>query len=125
MAKKPGVGSTATGAAVCRLIEQYQPEKARLFNDPVAKHLLGPVGMLMGLGFMRNFLVKQMEAIMPGLYGAQVCRTRFIDDAVNASLAKGIGQLVILGAGLDSRPYRLAGMERVKVFEVDLPPVQY
>ena len=32
--------------------------------------------------------------------------------------------MVILGAGLDTRPYRLAGMEHVKVLEVDLPSVQ-
>ena len=61
---------------------------------------------------------------MPGIYGAQICRTRFIDDAVQAALSQGIAQVVILGAGFDTRPYRLAGMERVKVLEVDLPSVQ-
>ncbi|HEX3049576.1 MAG TPA: SAM-dependent methyltransferase, partial [Aggregatilineaceae bacterium] len=35
-----------------------------------------------------------------------------------------IRQMVILGAGLDTRPYRLNGMDQVKVFEVDLPSVQ-
>jgi methyltransferase (TIGR00027 family) len=40
------------------------------------------------------------------------------------TLSQGIGQMVILGAGLDTRPYRLPGMERVKVYEVDLPAVQ-
>jgi methyltransferase (TIGR00027 family) len=46
------------------------------------------------------------------------------EDAVQAALSQGIGQLVILGAGLDTRPYRLPGLERVRVFEVDLPAVQ-
>jgi methyltransferase (TIGR00027 family) len=32
--------------------------------------------------------------------------------------------MVILGAGLDTRPYRLAGIEHVQVLEVDLPAVQ-
>ena len=119
------VGNTALGAAICRLIEQYQPEKIRLFNDPVVKYLIGtPLRVLMQFASMRKFTVKQTEASMQGLYGAQVCRTRFIDDAVQSALKQGIGQLVILGAGLDTRPYRLAGVERVKVFEVDLPSVQ-
>jgi O-methyltransferase involved in polyketide biosynthesis len=44
---------------------------------------------------------------MQGIYGAQISRTRFIDDAVLAALSQGIAQVVILGAGLDTRPYRL------------------
>ncbi len=68
--------------------------------------------------------MQQMDAITPGIYGIQIARTRFIDDVVQDVLSRGIGQVVILGAGLDTRPYRLAGMERVKVFEVDLPSVQ-
>ena len=65
-----------------------------------------------------------MDAVAKGLFGAQICRTRFIDDAIQTALAHGIEQLVILGAGLDTRPYRLSGTERVRVFEVDLPTVQ-
>lgn len=38
---KQNVGNTTLGAAVCRLIEQFQPEEARLFNDPVVKYLVG------------------------------------------------------------------------------------
>ena len=119
------VGNTAMGAAVCRLIEQYQPEKTRLFTDPVVEDLVGaPVRVLMGFAFMRKFTVKQTDAVLPGLYGAQVCRTRYIDDAVEAALLAEIGQVVILGAGLDTRPYRLPGIGKAKAFEVDLPFVQ-
>ena len=119
------VGNTALGAATCRLIEQFQPEDTRLFHDPVVKDLVGtPIRVLMQLEPLRNYTIKQTDAIMPGIYGAQICRTRFIDEAVEQALAQGIGQVVILGAGLDTRPYRLAGMKRVQVFEVDLPAVQ-
>ena len=122
---KQGVGKTALGAAVCRLIEQSQPEETRLFHDPVVKDLVGtPIRVLMQFESLRTFTRKQTDAITPGIYGAQICRTRFIDDAVQAALSQGIGQVVILGAGLDTRPYRLAGMERVNVLEVDLPSVQ-
>ena len=122
---KQTVSRTALGAATCRLIEQYQPEGTRLFDDPVVKVLVGSlIRFLMQFASMRNFTIKQTDAVGAGIYGAQICRTRYIDDAVQAALAKGIGQLVILGAGFDTRPYRLPGMERVKVFEVDLSAVQ-
>lgn len=122
---KQSVGNTALGAATCRLIEQFQPEDTRLFTDPVVKDLVGtPIRALMQFESMRKFTIKQTDAIMPGIYGAQICRTRFIDDAVQAALSQGIAQVVILGAGFDTRPYRLAGMERVNVLEVDLPSVQ-
>ena len=119
------VGRTALGAAICRLIEQYQPEKTRLFCDPVAKELVGaPIRFLMRFASMRNYTMKQTDAAAIGVYGAQICRTRYIDDVVQAALSQGIGQLVILGAGFDTRPYRLAGIESVNVFEVDLPSIQ-
>jgi methyltransferase (TIGR00027 family) len=122
---KQGVGNTALGAAVCRLIEQSQPEETRLFNDLVVKDLVGtPIRVLLRFALVRNFTIKRTDAIMPGTYGTQICRTRFIDDAVQDALSQGIRQLAIVGAGLDTRPYRLAGMERVKALEVDLPSVQ-
>ena len=122
---KQRVGNTALGAAICRLIEQFQPEDIRLFRDPVVKDLVSaPIRALMQSAGMRAYTVKQTDAIMPGIYGAQVCRTRAIDETVEQALSQGIGQVVILGAGLDTRPYRLAGIERARVFEVDLPSVQ-
>lgn len=125
MATKQGVGSTAHGTAAFRLIEQYQPRETRLFDDPVVKDLLdASTRAMMQFASTRTFMVEQMEAIGKGLYGGQVCRTRYIDDVVQAALSGGIEQLVILGAGFDTRPYRLPGMERVRVFEVDLPGVQ-
>ncbi len=119
------VSNTALGAAVCRLIEQFQPEQSRLFTDPVVKYLVSPpIGALMRFASIRNYTIKQTDAIMPGIYGTQICRTRFIDEAVETALSRGCEQVVILGAGLDTRPYRLAGMQHVHVFEVDLPYVQ-
>lgn len=122
---KQTVSRTALGAATMRLIEQYQPEDKRLFNDPVVKDLVGaPVRFLMQFNAMRRFTLNQSDAITPGIYGAQICRTRFIDDGVTAALVQGIDQVVILGAGLDTRAYRLPGIERARVYEVDLPAAQ-
>ena len=122
---KQGVGDTALGAAVCRLIEQYQPAENRLFADPFIKDMVSaPLRLMMQFEPMRAFTINRTEAVSRGIYGAQVCRTCFIDETVEAALAQGIAQLVILGAGYDTRAYRLNGIEKVKVFEVDLPNVQ-
>ena len=54
-----------------------------------------------------------------------LARTRAIDDTVRESLRGEATQVVILGAGYDSRAYRMQGPLRgATVFEVDLPPMQ-
>jgi methyltransferase (TIGR00027 family) len=122
---KQTVGRTALGAATCRLIEQYEAEATRLFNDAVVNALVGaPIRFLMQFRSMRSFTIQQTNNVMPGIFGSQLCRTRYIDDTVQSALSQGVAQVVILGAGFDTRPYRLLGMESVKVFEVDLPAVQ-
>jgi len=51
-------------------------------------------------------------------------RTRAIDDALRQSLAKGAKQIVVLGAGLDGRAFRMNELEGLPVFEVDHPSTQ-
>lgn len=121
----PNVSRTALGAAICRLIEQYQPAPTRLFDDPVVAALVGrPLRILLRFATMRRLTIQQTEAVAPGIYGTQVCRTRAIDDIAQAALTQGIAQVVLLGAGYDTRPYRLPQMGRAMTFEVDLPGIQ-
>lgn len=121
----PSVSRTALGAAICRLIEQYQPVATRLFADPVVAFLISrPLRLLLRLETIRQLTVRQTEAVAPGIYGTQVCRTRAIDDIAQAAFVQGIMQVVLLGAGYDTRPYRLPHMKQSTVFEVDLPNIQ-
>jgi methyltransferase (TIGR00027 family) len=99
------------------MIEQYQPETTRLFDDPVSKELVGNFNrFLLQFAGMRSFTVQQADAAAKGIYGIQVCRTRYIDEVVQTAIPQGIDQLLILGAGYDTRPYRLPQVEKVKVF---------
>ncbi len=50
-------------------------------------------------------------------------RTRYLDDCVTRALDRGIAQVAILGAGLDTRAVRL-GRSGVRFFEVDQPASQ-
>src|SRR5947209_7597693 len=59
-----------------------------------------------------------------GARGTVVVRTRYIDDLLSAALRHGVDQVVILGAGFDCRAYRIQGIERTRVFEVDHPLTQ-
>ena len=48
-------------------------------------------------------------------------RTRFWDDLVIDAVADGLGQVVLLAAGMDTRAFRLALPAEVIVFELELP----
>jgi len=115
-----GVSTSAT-----RVIELYYPEDQRLFDDPYALKLL-PFGWRVAMRFfflpgLRPAVLAQRGRRMPGSLGCILCRTRYIDDVLKRSLEGGIEQVVILGAGFDSRAYRIPGIERVQVYGVDLP----
>ncbi len=51
-------------------------------------------------------------------------RTVFFDEFCATAAASGIGQFVILAAGLDARAYRLTCLTDVRVYEMDQPEVQ-
>lgn len=115
-----GVATSAT-----RVVELYQPCEKRLFDDPLALKLL-PFGWqvvfrLLFLPGLRQAVLALRERRFPGSLGSILCRTRCIDDMLKRSLEQGLDQVVILGAGFDTRAYRIGGMDRVRVFEVDLP----
>jgi methyltransferase (TIGR00027 family) len=104
-------------------------ENARLparlhFSDPFARSFLRP-GLARVIGAARLPIVNAAVARFvdqrwPGARTSAVARTRFIDDALCAALREA-KQIVLLGAGFDARAYRLPGIERCRVFEVDHP----
>lgn len=113
---------TAEGIALLRAMESEKSEEERICYDPLAKYLCSP-----WLDFTARFFMKigYAERRGPGVQGFLVARTRYIDDHVQSCLHDSIRQLVILGAGYDTRAYRIKGLrERVKVFEVDHPATQ-
>jgi methyltransferase (TIGR00027 family) len=118
--KKTRASTTAEGIAFVRALESSKPAGERICYDPLARQLIGPAFYLLG-----KLFVDRAERKGPGVLGFLAARCRYIDDYLQACLETGLDQLVILGAGLDSRAYRfeqLAG--RVRVFEVDRPATQ-
>lgn len=126
-----GSGKTlqSIATAAIRAVETYRPADERLYEDRVGLDLLPPIWQAfirpMRIGPIRQALLSYRERQVPGVIGSLVCRTRFIDDVLTDALADGLEQVVILGAGFDSRPYRIPGIESVAVFEVDHPEAQH
>jgi len=119
------VEGTAFGVGLLRALEAKTDPGKRLFDDPVAERLLGGwAARVVRHKLARRLFMPLMEMAAPGFFGGVVCRTRAIDDACRESLAGGVRQVVILGAGMDTRPYRMAAMRTVRVWELDLPRVQ-
>ena len=96
------LGSTAVSVAACRAIESARIDA--WFHDELAQHVVAETGL---------------PALSRGLVAWVAVRTRFLDELVTRAVADGVGQVVIVGAGLDSRAYRLDLPRDVTVFEVD------
>jgi methyltransferase (TIGR00027 family) len=128
---------TAETMALQRAFESHRRSKSRLFSDPYADAFLRPWMRWMAtasrIPILRRTVMRLYDAKAgPGPRPSAIVRTRVIDDALldivnrhqqHLTAAK-VGQVVLLGAGFDTRPYRLAALARTHVFEVDHPATQ-
>lgn len=113
---------TAAGIAVARALETARPAGERICEDPLARRFVGPVFRF--LCWLTVFS-RWADRRGPALYNFLVARTRYIDDCLRCCLAAGVVQVVVLGAGYDSRAYRCEELEEhAVVFEVDHPNTQ-
>jgi len=111
--------------ASMRALEALRPADERICYDPYARCFLrGRLRKLARITFFRKVILRYIEHKAPGTPAGIAARTRYIDDLVIAECAKGAVQLVILGAGYDTRALRLAPLQRIRVFEVDFPDTQ-
>jgi methyltransferase (TIGR00027 family) len=124
--KEEKASSTAENVAALRAAESLKPEDKRVCYDPLARHFLGAKFRVFGRSrFLTRLALWDAERRSPGSFGCLVGRTRYIDDCLKACIDDRIEQLVILGAGYDTRAYRFDKLkEKVKVFEVDHPATQ-
>ena len=111
-------------ATVIRATEMVYPEHKRIYDARFDYALLSPVWKVLLLPGVRSVLIALIEKFAMGTPGMLSCRTKFIDDALVKWLVKGTGQVVSLGAGFDTRAYRIPGIEKTRFFEVDLPEPQ-
>jgi methyltransferase (TIGR00027 family) len=107
---------TAWAAAAHRAAHQIL-EQGRIFSDPLAIRILGQDAETLSREAQERPSSRVMRLFI-------AVRTRFAEDALAAAVARGLRQLVILGAGLDTYAYRSPYGEHLHIFEVDHPATQ-
>jgi methyltransferase (TIGR00027 family) len=114
---------TGPGAMVLVAIEQGFSERERIISDGLACPILpfsSRVWVRLSLP-IRKWLVAKTEQKVPGLWGGIMARKRYIDEVVAEAIGGSIEAVVNLGAGFDTRAFRLPQLESVQVWEVDQP----
>lgn len=113
---RAAVSSTAFFVATLRNAETNRLAGAPLIHDPHAKVFFNEVSD----AWIQNLSADVLEEMVNSV----AVRTRFIDDTILDGLSRA-HQIVVLGAGLDSRPWRLSppSADRVRWFEVDFKEV--
>jgi methyltransferase (TIGR00027 family) len=118
---------TAMLVAYMRAVADVGASHVRNFHDPTARVFLNDRSL--------RRLAKIQEQLQSGqptmtLAYARVSsdlmalRTSAIDAAVRTAVARGTPQIVILGAGMDGRAWRMPELAGARVFEVDHPATQ-
>ncbi|WP_225727787.1 MULTISPECIES: SAM-dependent methyltransferase [unclassified Nocardia] len=90
--------------------------------DRFAERLISPWyrwGLRISLA--RAGLLWAAEQQAPGLYAYVTARTKYFDQVIVGEIRSGAEQVVILGAGADSRAQRLPELRSVAVYELDHP----
>lgn len=117
----------AEGIAMQRFAETSKKKEERICYDPYAIHFIRPEIIEFGKNNPKEakILVDQMEQLLPGLSSSIIARVRYFDDYLKTCLKKGIEQLVILGAGYDTRAYRIEELkDKIEIYELDHPITQ-
>jgi methyltransferase (TIGR00027 family) len=120
--------TTAEAAALVRALESTRSGGSNLFRDEYAEKFLSKhyqvLVRLCAMQPIQRVVEKIIDRKYPGAVADFVCRTRFIDDAIERGIASGAGRVVIVGAGYDTRSFRLGKSRDLQFVEIDHPDTQ-
>ncbi len=123
---KPNTPSrTAQYMALFRAVETTGAEATRLFTDKLAFHFLD-TGLqaavkFASLPFVGGLIPWYINQKGIGAISSGIARTKYIDDLLVAAVNAGTKQVIVLGAGFDTRAIRLNLSARVAFIEIDHP----
>ncbi|MFJ3671240.1 class I SAM-dependent methyltransferase [Streptomyces sp. NPDC090106] len=106
--------ATAVGVARVRALESGR--KDALFRDPLARAFAAAGGLWPSSPPAEGEAARRRRRAVAF---SIVIRTRFLDDLLRRAAASGVRQVVLLGAGMDSRAFRMDWPEGTRLFEVD------
>jgi methyltransferase (TIGR00027 family) len=113
-----GVGATALMTAAARAVETERADGRALLSDDLARALAGEKGF--------ELLAEAARTGVPSSSAGSavfVVRHRFFDDVLKDLTGRGVRQVVLVAAGLDTRAFRLEWPTGTRLFEIDQPPV--
>ncbi|MGN7823787.1 class I SAM-dependent methyltransferase [Chitinophaga sp. 22536] len=123
--KESASSKTAQYMALFRAMETTRSEKKRVFRDKYAHLFLSPglkvAAWLSHLRVFRKVVENIIRKKIPGAYTSGIARTRLIDELLEEAVRKGVRQVMILGAGFDTRGLRLPFLHGMPVIEIDHP----
>lgn len=127
--KTEKASSTAAFVAALRALYTALPEPYCIAPDPLARALVPfpfalPADVVAHAPWAAFAVHHGLGLATMGLSHYVPLRTRAIDDALRDAVSSGATQLVVLGAGLDNRAYRIDELALVRAFEVDYPSTQ-
>ncbi|MEV0335480.1 SAM-dependent methyltransferase [Nocardia sp. NPDC050717] len=114
-----GVALTAIGVALIR--EWESRRRDRLYDDPLAAAFVAAARQDFTRTAEGAARWARVESVAQQFFAGRSVGVRLVDDRVAAAVAAGCPQIVLLGAGLDTRAFRLDLPADVTVFELDLP----
>lgn len=123
---KKGPSRMAESIALQRAGELRRPEDERICHDPYSARFVRPEVLALAARDPERVKAEteRLERLFPGLSNSIRARVRYFDDYAQKAATEGIEQLVLLGAGYDTRAYRIEGLKKLRVFEIDHPDTQ-
>jgi len=123
----PKRGSRTAEAAAAVRAGHFLHAEPKIFEDPHAILFTSPSWRRVIKSRLLCLIVLMpfFEWRMPGVIGEILGRSRYAEDRLEAAVADGVTQYVLLGAGLDSFAVRRVDLlPRLTVFELDHPLTQ-
>jgi len=117
---------TALFAALRRALAHLKYPNERFGPDHLATVFLPPhFRFFLKFKKVQANTAEKLEAALPGLNAYMIARTVWLDELFLKALQEGVPQIVLMGAGYDSRAYRFAGHNKgTTIFELDTAPTQ-
>ncbi|CQR72746.1 Leucine carboxyl methyltransferase [Sporomusa ovata DSM 2662] len=118
------VSKTAQGTCLMRATSYYEQGPYYKSDDYIASLFLPLfLNVMLKYDFLRTILKKSLFKV-PGIYEYVISRTKFIDEIVK-NFDENIEQVLIFGAGFDSRTIRFKNeLRNANVFELDASATQ-
>jgi methyltransferase (TIGR00027 family) len=128
----PGQPSrTSITVAALRAFGAREPDPIVRNPDWLAERLVGPAELQLisehpvADALRQDYVKARKNREVAGMSNLLLIRTRFIDERMQRALENGATQVVVLGAGFDTRAYRFADLLKDKtIFEVDYQSTQ-